>query len=913
VEKHPVLVRLYYDQYGDLTTIGEGTLVVTDIQSYVNARQAIDEVKAGEHPAPLSIIVRSPHYFSGFHDLALLGDLAHISTIAPRDELSRRLHIQIPAELTDRDLLALGIKTSDDLLAAANPQGITDRAALDDALLARAFGTQVFKVNEVSSFETWFGELVSFLYSDQAAGRSGWSVEYVQIVARERVELVLERFERTGLQPFVTDILERCPRGETRTYLNQLAVRYWLGSYPKLARKDVIGNLTSQAGQWQDVSGEKVVLDALAPWSEELYTQADNPLVEQLEQVLALLLREDDLLEDKDLSQYIAKMSGRFAAEHGAVQARIGRLLLEQRHTDSAKVDRAALQTYSAQIASRFALLSAKMGQALPGIGWIDSLLEYYDFMGHLEEATPSHWGDWLATYELLIRARRLKRAVEETVPHQYVEQVAGLTASFSALDERLNSMFADWLLEEYPALVVSSADQPPLALNAARMALDCLAKGHRIILLVVDALDWELWRYLRNALGTQGFVVRGDDAGLAVLPTITEFSRRAIFSGLTPRNLTNFVDDIYGTDIPPQEEAKTLARALGYLGRVDEMRPLPTNKRIRYLGRELVYANGSEKDFRQALELEARCYAFVYTEIDSLIHSSKSAETELRQTVQQWLDHLVTEILKGVRQNAALCNEANLDIIVASDHGFLDVSDQEQAEIEQSLRAYVDLERHGRLAIIRTKSGESGANLSSILQVAKSFYGQHGTAWHAIWREQSEQFGLAESSPSEGDVIAWLMPRLLDYVKRGKGNYVHGGLSMYEVIVPVALLNRGVLGFEAPVVTLSGQLSSEEESELTIVILNKTDVPLRGGIVSIPEMGLGKTPFGDIGPHEVKSLVVSVIPPKSGDIPVQVVLDGEIGGKRQEFKEQRVLTVQPGRRERIRVSTRRTFEEDDL
>jgi len=61
-----------------------------------------------------------------------------------------------------------------------------------------------------------------------------------------------------------------------------------------------------------------------------------------------------------------------------------------------------------------------------------------------------------------------------------------------------------------------------------------------------------------------------------------------------------------------------------------------------------------------------------------------------------------------------------------------------------------------------------------------------------------------------------------------------------------------------------------------------------------------------------VERLDVSVIPPASGDVPVQVVLDGEIGGMRKRFEEMRVLTVQPGRRERMRLSTRRTFEDED-
>jgi hypothetical protein len=155
-------------------------------------------------------------------------------------------------------------------------------------------------------------------------------------------------------------------------------------------------------------------------------------------------------------------------------------------------------------------------------------------------------------------------------------------------------------------------------------------------------------------------------------------------------------------------------------------------------------------------------------------------------------------------------------------------------------------------------------------------------------------------------------MPRLLQYVRRGRGNYVHGGLSMYEAIVPIAVLAKGALEIEAPIVTLTGRLASEEEGTLSIAILNKNDRPLQDLVIDIPGLGLGGLQAGDIGPGDVGKLIVSVIPPGSGDIPVQVILVGEIGGVRKRFEEARILSVRPGRRERMRLSTRRTFDDED-
>jgi hypothetical protein len=907
--KRPVLVNLYFDQHSGLENVADEAFVVVDAQSYATARRAIEKMKAGEIPAPVTIIVRSRSFFGGFHDLSLLGDLAQVTHIAPRAQIVEALHVEVPDNLTDPDLIALGVRNHEDLLEAAGPHGVHDRTSFDDALLAKAFHTQVFRISAVRDFTVWFGDLIDFLYSDETPAKSGWNVSYTWDLAEERVRTILQRFRKGSLLPLVADVLGRAADGQAQLYLNQLAVRYWLKDYPKLARKAVVDNITERVGRWQDVTDEVDLLGALAPWCEALYAQAENPLIDRLEHVLGLLLGVDGLIEAEDLGQRIQQMSGRFAAEYGDAQARLGQLLLQHRSADAAPENRAVFLAYSTQIESRFTPLLQRAGRPPHRADWIDSFLELTEVMSHLEDARPSRWADWCAAYELLIKAKQLRREVEELVPRQYAEGPTDLGASFATLDERLNSEFGDWLLAEYPNLVTSTLAQPPLVMTAARLALDSVARGDTVILLVIDALDWELWRYLRSRLSSEGLVVRGDEVGLAMIPTITEFSRRAIFGGMPPRTLAGFVDDIYGTEIAPWEEARTLARALGYLSRVDQLRALRANKRILYLEDALVYVNGSEKDFRQALELNAKCYAFVYTEIDSHVHVSKMTESKLKATAMQWLSDLVAETVQGIQQNSSLRDHERLKVIVTSDHGFVDVSEQSQVKTAGPLREFLDLERHGRLAIARVKAEQDA---TTAVQTVRAFHGEDPLTWHVIWREQADRFGLAESSPSEGQVIAWLMPRLLQYVSRGRGRYVHGGLSMYEAIVPIAVLTKGIVDIEAPIVTITGRLISEEESLLSVAILNKNDRPLQELALDIPELGLSRLRTRDIEPGNVGKLVVPIIPPKSGEVSVQVTLDAEIGGIQKRFQETRVVTVLPGRRERMRLSTRRTLHDEE-
>ncbi len=903
--KQPVLVALYFDQFNGLEP-GEDVIVVIDASTYAKARQAIENVKAGEETGPLTIIVRSNQYFVGFHDLTSFGLLVQIVHIDPRAEITSKLHFQIPNNLSNRDLITLGVKDVEDLLAVSKEQGIADKDNFDNALLIKAFGSQAFKIVPDIDFENWFTTLVAFLYSEQAPMQIGWKVEYTRQLAQERFTTALTQYGKGALVPFALDLLQKTPKGKVRIYLNQLSVRCWLKSYPKLARKAVIANLTDFVGQWQEVKDENTVLSSLSPWCESLYDDPENPLVEQLEDVLAMII-EEEFLDSEELSKFIELMSGRFETELNAVQSRLMRLFLDKYKVGDIKGQRGALSAYVDQLDRHFKRLLDKTGQAKRA-NWFATLLELGDVIAYLNEATPSRWADWLATYELLIKAKCLKRVIMGTIPNLYIDQIGDINANFSILNEKLNAAYSDWLLKEYPGFLTSTGGQPPSVMTAARLALEYIDRGDKVILLVFDGLDWELWQNLRYAFTQKGLIVQGNEAGLAIIPTITEFSRRAIFGGLTPRHLATFVDDIYGIDIPSQEEVKILARALGFLSRIGQIKVSPANKRIQALANELVYVNGSTTDFRQALQIEARCYALVYTEIDSHIHVSKLEEREEKETVQKWLTALVDDVIQGIQQNPSLRNETSVKIIITSDHGFLDITESDKIEVDNPLSTYLDLERHGRMAIVKV-SNEKYVKAATLL--VKDFYDKHSSAWHIIQREHGEEFGLAVSSASEGEVVAWFMPRLFQYVKKGRGNYAHGGLSMYETIVPLAVLVRGVPEIESPVVTITGKLSSEEPGTISIALYNKNDRPIQDLLIAIPELNIGDFRAEYISPGEISRLTATVISPKSGDVQIHLTMQCDISGIKKHFEETRILTILPGRRERMRLSTRRNFDDD--
>jgi hypothetical protein len=905
--KRPTLIYLFFDQYDCVESVGAKDIVVVDATTYAEARRVIENLKSGQKKGPITIIVRSRQFLSGFHDLEEFGDLINITKIAPREKIITKFSIYLPQNISDFDLIKLGIRGPDDLIVLS-PE-IKTREDFDDAVLNKAFGVSFFKYQTDRDIDNWLISLLDFLHSSDTPRLIGWGIKYTTELVQARIKSTLLKYKKIELYPLIQVILERISNRNADAYLNQLAVRYWLRSYPKFARRMIIGNLTKIVGQWQEIQGENIIFDAISNWAESFYNVCDNPIIEQVESLLQTTF-ESGYIDDDNINTFIEQTSGRFDTELKALEEKLAKLFIEKNTSADFKDERVIFTDLIEKIQRHFVKLSQRTGKEISISNWITELMDYSDVLVNLQNTKPQNWGDWLANYELLLKAKRLKNLILKSLPNDYFEQANEVRVSFSILEEKMNAGYSDWLIKEYPGFLIRNDVKPQLVLNAARRSLEFLDKGNKVIILALDGLDWELWCSLRADFAQNGMIIQGQEAGVAVIPTITEFSRRAIFGGLTPRNISNFVDDIYGVDISPQEEFKILARALGYLGRIKQIKPLEGNKHIQVLGKELIYANGSENDFRQALQHQAKLYAFVYNEIDSHIHVSKLIESELKDSIRQWLSSLVESIFQGIQHNPYLKNDPNLKIIVVSDHGFIDITDYQLAEFDKSLGNSLDLERHGRLAIVKCDVLE---NVEKATSLVNEYCGKQTGVWHIIWRDQSEQYGLAESSPSEGEIVAWIIPRLSKYVRKGRGNFAHGGLSMYETIVPFTVLSKGVPAFEIPVVTVSGELFSEEQGTIIFTLLNRNDRPFENLVINIPELGIRDYSLGNIESGSLKYSNLLATPPESGHLSLQIYIDAEVSGIRKKFEDTRVLFVQPGRRERMRKSTQRIIDDEDL
>ena len=98
---------------------------------------------------------------------------------------------------------------------------------------------------------------------------------------------------------------------------------------------------------------------------------------------------------------------------------------------------------------------------------------------------------------------------------------------------QQLDDRFRAWLRRSYGSSLLSAAPFAALHLIAPRLARR-VDEGAKILLVVIDGLGFAQWHPLRRAASLTVLEATGS---LAMIPTLTSVSRQAIFAGALPRD----------------------------------------------------------------------------------------------------------------------------------------------------------------------------------------------------------------------------------------------------------------------------------------------------------------------------------------------------------------------------------------
>jgi DNA-binding response OmpR family regulator len=379
-----------------------------------------------------------------------------------------------------------------------------------------------------------------------------------------------------------------------------------------------------------------------------------------------------------------------------------------------------------------------------------------------LEEERKSRetWSDWVDLYrELLTWELRLIEAGE-----------VGLLESQREIMKAAEADFVRWVRRHYRDWVASRPeDRPPLSPDLVGRFVQPLLEASRdpVFFIIIDCLRLDQWMAIRDSLEPL-FAVEEDYAG-SILPSATPYARNAIFSGWFPRaiaerhpNLWVGDADIEGSLNPHEQELLELQLRRKGLA---EACPVQYHK--------VFTAEEGMSALRKLPHcLQSRLSAFVFNFIDILTHGRSESEILLeiapdpqafRSLTRSWFLH--SPLFQLLRE----ASRHGVRVVLTTDHGSV-----------HCLRPATVYARKDASQNLRYKFG---MNIRAEVE---------GTAFRVL---ELDEIGL----PDMGTNVAALMAvedfyfvyptKLREYQNRYYGAFLHGGISLEELILPVATL----------------------------------------------------------------------------------------------------------------------------
>ncbi len=323
----------------------------------------------------------------------------------------------------------------------------------------------------------------------------------------------------------------------------------------------------------------------------------------------------------------------------------------------------------------------------------------------------------------------------------------------------------------------VAPTDRPLLVTDLlARGILPLLAGHDRALLLVLDCLRYDQWLALEPLLeaGPEHTIDR--TPVLSLLPTSTPWSRNGLLSGRFPDEVAAAYPDLWegdweedGAGGPNRHEPDLLAAAL------EAVRPHLPNARLGAFERVAAPGDAAGVLRRLAASTPPGLSVVVVSFLDLLVHGQADSAVlqelapdaaALRRLARTWFEG------SPLRELVAATLARGIPVAVASDHGSLRVTEPVEVKADASAS------RGLRIKV--------GRNL-----VSGDTRRTHRVDDLAAWRLPSHRLTTTYLLAT-GEAFLVFAHDAAAHRRRFTGSFQHGGLSLWETVVPfVRLLPR--------------------------------------------------------------------------------------------------------------------------
>ncbi len=341
----------------------------------------------------------------------------------------------------------------------------------------------------------------------------------------------------------------------------------------------------------------------------------------------------------------------------------------------------------------------------------------------------------------------------------------ANLRDIFLMQEQEANNAFSRFVSSNYLSWTGNDGDKPLMSHSLMReKVFPHLDKTNKLFFIIIDNLRYDQWKIISEEL-TSMYRITDDSVYFSILPTATQYSRNSIFSGLMPSEIQRYYPDLWVYDDEDegknQNESELLKKQLSRLS---------LDIKWKY---HKINSNAAGKKINETLsdlfayDLNALVYNFVdiishaRTEID-IIRDLAGDEPAYRSLTHSWFIHsTLFELLKYL-------SSEKVRIIISTDHGTVKVNNPVKVTGDRNTSTN-----------LRYKLGRNlDYKSSEVFEIT-----------------DPHRAGLPKSNISSRFIFARNYDYLVypnnynHFVKYFRNTFQHGGISMHEMLIPVAVL----------------------------------------------------------------------------------------------------------------------------
>jgi len=372
-----------------------------------------------------------------------------------------------------------------------------------------------------------------------------------------------------------------------------------------------------------------------------------------------------------------------------------------------------------------------------------------------MELAQINSYDEWIEIYKKLVHWELELENIDD----------AGLLGILESQKQEANQIFFKFIKNNY-ANWFYDKDAPILSHHLFKQViLPEIDKNEKSLVILVDNLRYDQYVMIEKNIANY-YKKQEETPFYSILPTATHYARNAIFSGLTPLEMSTKHKDIWlnendegGKNMQEEEFLKRQLKSLNkdYTFSYHKI----TNSKT---GKELVY------NYNQYINNKFNVVVFNF--VDMLSHAKTDTKVIKELTINDKAYRALTETWFLNSSMLELIKKAHKDkvkLILTTDHGTINCSKPTQVIGTKAIASN-----------LRYKTGRS------ITYQDKDVYAEHNPKHIFLPQEHiNSSFIFAK------DNLFFVFPNNQNhYTKYYKDTYQHGGVSLEEMIIPCAIFN---------------------------------------------------------------------------------------------------------------------------